>query len=109
MFHAELITRDTDLDPVSSFNWFQNPCKTVLVVIPSLLNFLTDPIHRLYEEIKQFFGFEMTVPSSQRNLVSELCTWIQMAANQAKVVVVLDALNQLDSGSGAGEAMCTSS
>ncbi|XP_038072011.1 uncharacterized protein LOC119740704 [Patiria miniata] len=60
-------------------------------------------LRRLYEEIKQFFGFEMTVPSSQRNLVLELSTWLQMAAKQTKVVLVLDALNQLDSGSGAGE------
>ncbi|XP_022091330.1 uncharacterized protein LOC110979639 [Acanthaster planci] len=60
-------------------------------------------LRRLYEEIKQFFGFEMTVPSSQRNLVLELSTWLQMAGKQARVVLVLDALNQLDSGSGAGE------
>ncbi|XP_038058559.1 uncharacterized protein LOC119729838 [Patiria miniata] len=60
-------------------------------------------LRRLYEEIKQFFGFEMTVPSSHRNLVLELSTWLQMAAKQAKVVLVLDALNQLDTGTGAGD------
>ncbi|XP_022088563.1 uncharacterized protein LOC110978130 isoform X2 [Acanthaster planci] len=60
-------------------------------------------LRRLYEEMKQFFGFEMTVPTSHRNLILELSTWLQMAAKQARVVLVLDALNQLDTGTGPGD------
>ena len=50
--------------------------------------------------MKQFFGFKLQVPSVDSQLVRELPTWLKMAGARAKCVIVLDALNQLDDGSG---------
>ena len=46
------------------------------------------------------------VPSSDTDLVRDLGMWLKMASSQAKCYIVLDALNQLDDGSGTeGEQM----
>ena len=55
---------------------------------------------RLYEEMKDFFQFDMQIPSSDALMIHELKKWLTLAGSVAKVVVVLDALNQLDDGSG---------
>ncbi|XP_033109970.1 uncharacterized protein LOC117111193 [Anneissia japonica] len=57
-------------------------------------------LRRLYEEMKQFFNFPQPVPSSDRNLVLDLPSWLKQAGNSGKVMLVLDALNQLDTGAG---------
>ncbi|XP_071959589.1 uncharacterized protein [Antedon mediterranea] len=57
-------------------------------------------LRRLYEEMKQFFNFPQAVPSSDRNLVLDLPSWLKQAGNSGKVTIVLDALNQLDTGAG---------
>ncbi|CAE1160308.1 NPHP3 [Acanthosepion pharaonis] len=59
-------------------------------------------LYRLYEELKDFFGFDLEVPSSDTAIVQDLSQWLQMAASIKKCVVVFDALNQLDDGSGIG-------
>ena len=56
--------------------------------------------HRLFEEMKQYFGFTQQVPTVDSQLIRELPTWLKMAGARAKCVIVLDALNQLDDGSG---------
>ena len=55
---------------------------------------------RLYEEMKEFFDFDLKIPSSDALLIHELRKWLMVAAARTKVVIVLDALNQLDDGSG---------
>ncbi|XP_033109971.1 uncharacterized protein LOC117111194 [Anneissia japonica] len=57
-------------------------------------------LRRLYQEMKQFFNFPQPVPSSDRNLVLDLPSWLKQAGNRGKVMLVLDALNQLDTGAG---------
>ena len=50
--------------------------------------------------MKKHFGFGLSIPSSDTNLVQELSAWLTMAGSQTKCLLVLDALNQLDDGSG---------
>ena len=50
--------------------------------------------------MKDYFNFDMQIPSSDALLIHELKKWLFLAGSRAKVVVVLDALNQLDDGSG---------
>ena len=50
--------------------------------------------------MKQYFGFTQQVPTVDGQLIRELPTWLKMAGARAKCVIVLDALNQLDDGSG---------
>ena len=50
--------------------------------------------------MKKHFGFGLSIPSSDTNLVQELSAWLTMAGSQSKCLLVLDALNQLDDGSG---------
>ncbi|XP_041454385.1 uncharacterized protein LOC121407396 [Lytechinus variegatus] len=57
-------------------------------------------LRRLYGEMKQFFSLELEIPTSDRNLVIDLPSWLSIASNRSKVMIVLDALNQLDSGAG---------
>lgn len=54
----------------------------------------------MYEEIKNNFGFSLAVPASDANLVRDLPMWLKMAGSHSKCVLVFDALNQLDDGSG---------
>lgn len=42
----------------------------------------------------------MAIPSSDSQLVNDLSKWLRMAGARSKVVIVFDALNQLDDGSG---------
>ncbi|XP_070541009.1 uncharacterized protein [Ptychodera flava] len=60
-------------------------------------------LRRLLEELKMFFGFEMAIPRSDTNVLREFPTWLRLAGSRGKVVIVLDALNQLDSGTGGEE------
>ncbi|XP_063951363.1 uncharacterized protein LOC129253865 [Lytechinus pictus] len=57
-------------------------------------------LRRLYGEMKQFFNLELEIPTSDRNLVIDLPSWLSIVSNRSKVMIVLDALNQLDSGAG---------
>ncbi|XP_069101362.1 uncharacterized protein [Argopecten irradians] len=57
-------------------------------------------LRRLYEELKQFFDIELSVPTSDTNLVLDLGRWIKLAASRGRCVIVFDALNQLNDGSG---------
>ena len=57
-------------------------------------------IFRLFEELKAHFGFSLAVPTSDANLIRDLPVWLKMAGAQARCVLVFDALNQLDDGSG---------
>ena len=54
----------------------------------------------LLEEMKVFFDFDMNIPSSDTILINEIGQWLRMAGSNTKVVIVLDALNQLDDGTG---------
>lgn len=58
--------------------------------------------YRLYEEIRIFLNQDdLVVPTSDRNLVLELPAWLKLASNSGRrIMLVLDALNQLDSGAG---------
>ena len=47
-----------------------------------------------------FYNFDMQIPSSDTLLVKDLPKWLRVAGSRSKVVVVLDALNQLEDGSG---------
>ncbi|XP_077992057.1 uncharacterized protein LOC144446177 [Glandiceps talaboti] len=60
-------------------------------------------LRRLIEELKSYFGFEMAIPSSDSHLVRDFATWLRLAGSRGKVMIVLDALNQLDSGAGGEE------
>ncbi|XP_076109505.1 uncharacterized protein LOC143078527 [Mytilus galloprovincialis] len=59
-------------------------------------------IRRLFEEMKVFFSFDMQIPSSDTVLVHEIGKWLRMAGSLTKCVIVFDAVNQLDDGSGVG-------
>ena len=50
--------------------------------------------------MKDFFGFNLEVPNTDTVLVQDLSKWLRLASHSAKCVIVLDALNQLDDGSG---------
>ena len=50
--------------------------------------------------MKSFFNFDMQIPSSDFILIHEIGKWLRMAGSLTKVVIVFDALNQLDDGSG---------
>ena len=50
--------------------------------------------------MKKHFGFGLAIPSSDTNVVQDLTAWLTMAGSQSKCLLVLDALNQLDDGSG---------
>ena len=54
----------------------------------------------LLEEMKVYFDFDMNIPSSDTILINEIGQWLRMAGSNTKVVIVLDALNQLDDGTG---------
>ena len=47
-----------------------------------------------------FYNFEMEVPTSDIQLINELGKWLRMAGSICKVIIVLDAVNQLDEGLG---------
>ena len=55
---------------------------------------------RLYEELKAFFHLELTVPQSDTNLVRDLSMWLKLAGSRGRCLLVFDAVNQLDDGSG---------
>ena len=56
---------------------------------------------RLYEEMKDNFGIELAIPSSEVNLVLDLSEWLTLASSSGEdIVIVLDALNQLNDGTG---------
>ncbi|XP_033745872.1 LOW QUALITY PROTEIN: uncharacterized protein LOC117331312 [Pecten maximus] len=57
-------------------------------------------LRRLYEELKEYFDIELNVPTSDTNLVLDLSRWIKLAASRGRCVIVFDALNQLNDGSG---------
>lgn len=57
-------------------------------------------LRRLYGEMKQFYNLDLDVPTSDRNLVIDLLSWLTIAGKRSKVMLVLDALNQLDAGAG---------
>ncbi|XP_053394800.1 uncharacterized protein LOC123525710 isoform X2 [Mercenaria mercenaria] len=57
-------------------------------------------LRRLLEEMKTHYGFDMVIPSSDSHLINEVSKWLRMAGSRSKVVLVFDALNQLDDGSG---------
>ena len=51
--------------------------------------------------MKEYFGIELAVPSSEVNLVLDLSQWLKIASSSGEdIVIVLDALNQLNDGSG---------
>ena len=53
--------------------------------------------------MNEFYGFKMAVPQSDQDLARSLGVWLRHAgavADTAPCIIVLDALNQLDSGSG---------
>lgn len=56
-------------------------------------------LRRLFEELKQHFILDMSIPTSDKALVQDLPKWLGVAGSFGKrVLLVLDALNQLDSG-----------
>ena len=50
--------------------------------------------------MNEFFDFDMQIPTSDLHLINEIGTWLRLAGSRTKVVVALDALNQLDAGTG---------
>ncbi|XP_063416845.1 uncharacterized protein LOC134699089 isoform X1 [Mytilus trossulus] len=57
-------------------------------------------IRRLFEEMNIFYDFDMQIPTSDSLLINDIGKWLRMAGSRTKVVIVLDALNQLDDGTG---------
>ncbi|XP_072040846.1 uncharacterized protein [Amphiura filiformis] len=58
-------------------------------------------LRRLYEELREYLQQDLTIPTSERSLVLELPMWLKLASNRGnRVMLVFDALNQLDSGAG---------
>lgn len=57
-------------------------------------------IYRLYEELKEHFNLNTQIPSADSYLINELNEWLWMASSRSKIIIALDALNQLDTGSG---------
>ena len=50
--------------------------------------------------MKQYFEIDLAIPTSDSNLVRDFPTWLRIVGSQGKCVIVLDALNQMDDGSG---------
>eukprot|EP00057_Strongylocentrotus_purpuratus_P006384 XP_011660858.1 PREDICTED: uncharacterized protein LOC576310 isoform X1 [Strongylocentrotus purpuratus] len=58
-------------------------------------------LRRLFEELKQHFNLELGIPTSDKSLAQDLPKWLALAGSYGRrVLIVLDALNQLDSGAG---------
>ena len=58
-------------------------------------------IERLYEELREYLQQDLPIPTTERNLVLELPSWLKLASNRGdRIMLVFDALNQLDSGVG---------
>lgn len=64
-----------------------------------ILVLLVPLFSRLYEEMKAFYGLDMEVPTSEMALVRDLSKWLKACSRKQKLIIVLDALNQLDDGS----------
>ncbi|KAL4237053.1 hypothetical protein ACF0H5_005437 [Mactra antiquata] len=57
-------------------------------------------IRRMYEEMKDYFGLDIPIPTSDQHLINDISKWLRVAGSRTKVVLVFDALNQLDDGAG---------
>ncbi|KAL3870127.1 hypothetical protein ACJMK2_042738, partial [Sinanodonta woodiana] len=57
-------------------------------------------IRRICEEIKDYFKIDQAIPSTDTHLIQDLGKWIHMAGTRAKCVFILDAVNQLNDGTG---------
>lgn len=66
----------------------------------NIYNYSDNCFYRLFEEMKNFFHFDLQIPSSDSVLIHDLGRWLRMAGSITKVLVVFDAVNQLDDGSG---------
>ncbi|KAL5013818.1 hypothetical protein ScPMuIL_008088 [Solemya velum] len=62
--------------------------------------FVFYPFYWLYEEMKEFFQFDMPIPQTDVNMIRDLGNWLKLAGNRHKTIIVFDALNQLDDGTG---------
>jgi tetratricopeptide (TPR) repeat protein len=58
-------------------------------------------LRRILAEIKRHFGLPDEIPEHPRSLRSEFANWLHKAAARGRVVLILDALNQLEDINGA--------
>lgn len=57
-------------------------------------------VFRLFEEMKDTLKLDLQIPTSDTHLINELSKWLRVAGSKSKIVIVFDALNQLDDGAG---------
>ncbi|KAK3101549.1 hypothetical protein FSP39_004391 [Pinctada imbricata] len=55
-------------------------------------------LRRLYEELKLYFKLDLTIPTADAQVIRDLPKWLRLVASKHQCIIVLDALNQLDSG-----------
>ena len=60
-------------------------------------------LRRILREFKRHFNIEQEIPDQPDELRAAFANWLHMAAARGKVVLVLDALNQLEDRDGAPE------
>ena len=58
-------------------------------------------LRRIMEEFKQYFSINQDIPETSEGLRAAFPNWLHMAAARGKVVLVIDALNQIDDRDGA--------
>ncbi len=58
-------------------------------------------LRRILQELKRHFGLPQEIPEQPAALRSAFPNWLNMAAARGRVILVLDALNQLDDRDGA--------
>ena len=61
----------------------------------------TPMLRRVLDELKRWFTIEQEVPDQPEALRSAFANWLHMAAARGRVVLILDALNQLEDRQGA--------
>lgn len=62
-------------------------------------------LRRLMGEFKRRFGIDLEIPDNPDELRLAFANWLHMAAERGRVIVVLDALNQLEDRDGAPDLL----
>lgn len=77
----------------------EHPETPVLIHFIGALPFNADwslMLRRIMGELQRMFDIQGDIPSDVRKLKSSFASWLHMAATKGRVVIILDALNQLE-------------
>ncbi|KAL4236673.1 hypothetical protein ACF0H5_005057 [Mactra antiquata] len=57
-------------------------------------------LRRLFEELKDGLNLDLLIPTSDAHLINDVSKWLKVAGSRSNIIIVFDALNQLDDGAG---------